>query len=52
MKRALALYAVGAVLLVPFEYTVTLVAGVLLLLAWVVVGVFALASPDRLTGDD
>ena len=52
MKRALALYAVGAALLVPFEYTVTLVAGVLLLLAWVVVGVFALASPDRLTGDD
>jgi hypothetical protein len=52
VKQALALFAVGAALLVPFESPVTLAAGVLLLLAWIVVGVFALASPDRLAGDD
>jgi hypothetical protein len=37
---------------VPFEYTLTLLAGILLLLAWIVVGDFAVASPDRLAGDD
>ena len=52
MKQALALFAVGAALLVPFEYTVTLVLGVLLLVAWIVVGVFAIASPERLADDE
>ena len=52
MKPALALFVVGAALLFPFESPVTLVCGILLLLAWIVVGVFALASPERLAGDD
>jgi hypothetical protein len=39
-------------LLVPFEYTVTLVAGVLLLVAWIVAGVFAVLSPERLEDGD
>jgi hypothetical protein len=52
LKAALALFVVGAALLVPFEYTLTLVAGVFLLLAWIVVGVFAVASPQRLADDD
>jgi hypothetical protein len=52
LKAALALFLLGTALLVPFESPVTLVAGVLLLLAWIVVGVFAVASPERLAGDD
>lgn len=52
MRVALALFVLGAALLVPFEYPLTLVAGVLLLLAWIVVGVFAVATPERLAGDD
>jgi hypothetical protein len=41
-------FLLGVGLLFPFEYTVTIVAGVLLLLAFVVCGVFLLASPERL----
>jgi hypothetical protein len=41
-------FALGAGLLFPFEYTATIIAGVVLLLAAVVCGVFALASPERL----
>jgi hypothetical protein len=52
VKQALALFVVGAAVLVPFESPVTLACGILLLLAWIVVGVFALASPERLAGDD
>lgn len=52
MKAALALFVAGTVVLVPFDAPVTLVAGVFLLLAWIVVGVFAVASPERLAGDD
>jgi hypothetical protein len=42
----------GAGLLFPFDSTFTIVPGVLLLLAFVVCGVFALASPERLGRDD
>jgi hypothetical protein len=52
VKPALALFAAGAALLFPFEYPVTLAAGVVLLFASIVVGVFALASPEYLAGDD
>jgi hypothetical protein len=52
LKPALALFVLGTALLLPFEYTVTLVAGVFLLLAWIVVGVFAVASPERLAAED
>lgn len=41
-------FALGAVLLVPFESGVTLAAGVVLLLAFVVLGVFTIASPAYL----
>jgi hypothetical protein len=52
MKAALALFVLGTAVLVPFDVPVALVAGVFLLLAWIVVGVFAVASPERLAGDD
>ena len=45
-----ACFVLGAGLLFPFESTVTILLGVLLLVAFVVCGVFALASPDRLAG--
>ena len=43
-----ACFVLGAGLLFPFDYTITIIAGVVLLLAFVVCGVFALASPERL----
>jgi hypothetical protein len=45
-----ACFVLGAGLLFPFESTVTILLGVLFLVAFVVCGVFALASPDRLAG--
>ena len=48
----IACFVLGAALLFPFEHTATIAAGVLLLVAFVVCGVFALASPERLEGDD
>jgi hypothetical protein len=45
---AVACFVLGVGLLFPFEETVTLTLGVLLLFAFVVCGVFALASPERL----
>jgi hypothetical protein len=47
-----ACFVLGAGLLFPFESTVTITAGVLFLLAYVVCGVFALASPERLAGGE
>jgi hypothetical protein len=44
----IACFVLGAGLLFPFEHTVTIVAGVVLLLAFIVCGVFLLASPERL----
>jgi hypothetical protein len=43
-----ACFALGAGLLFPFDYTVTIIAGVVLLVAFIVCGVFLLASPERL----
>jgi hypothetical protein len=43
-----ACFVLGAGLLFPFDQTLTILAGVLLLAAFVVCGVFVLASPDRL----
>jgi hypothetical protein len=43
-----ACFLLGSALLFPFSYTATIIAGVVLLLAAVVCGVFALASPERL----
>jgi hypothetical protein len=47
-----ACFVLGAGLLFPFDSTLTIAAGVVLLLAFVVCGVFALASPERLGRDD
>jgi hypothetical protein len=47
-----ACFVLGAGLLFPFDSTLTIAAGVLLLLAFVVCGVFALATPERLAGDE
>jgi hypothetical protein len=45
-------FVLGAGLLFPFKNTFTIIGGVLLLLAFVVCGVFAMASPERLGRDD
>ena len=44
----IACFLLGVGLLFPFEHTATIAAGVVLLLAFVVCGVFLLASPERL----
>jgi hypothetical protein len=44
-------FVLGAGLLFPFEYTITIALGVAFLLAFIVCGVFVLASPERL-GED
>ena len=44
----IAAFVLGAGLLVAFDHAVTLAAGVLLLFAFVVLGVFTIASPEYL----
>jgi hypothetical protein len=44
----IACFVLGAGLLFPFEETVTIVLGVVFLFAFIVCGVFLLASPERL----
>ena len=44
----IACFVLGTGLLFPFEHTVTIAAGVVFLLAFIVCGVFLLASPERL----
>jgi hypothetical protein len=51
-KAAIACFVLGAGLLFPFDETYTILPGVLLLVAFVVCGVFALASPERLESFD
>jgi hypothetical protein len=46
-----ACFVLGAGLLFPFEHTPTIAAGVVLLFAFIICGVFLVATPDRL-GDD
>ena len=48
---AVACFVLGAARLFPFEETLTILFGVLLLMASIVLGVFVLASPDRLGAD-
>jgi hypothetical protein len=45
---AIACFVLGTGLLFPFEHTATIAAGVALLLAFIVCGVFALLTPERL----
>jgi hypothetical protein len=48
IAATLAAFVLGAGLLVAFEKALTLAAGVVLLLAFVVLGVFTIASPEYL----
>ncbi len=48
MRRTIVLFVLGSALLFPFESTLPVLLGVLLLLASVVSGVFAVASPEFL----
>ena len=48
---AIVCFVLGAGLLFPFDHTLTLLFGVLFLIASIVLGVFVLASPDRLADD-
>jgi hypothetical protein len=43
-----ACFVLGVGLLFPFEHTITIAGGVVLLFAFLVCGVFVLASPERL----
>ena len=47
-KLAVACFAVGVVLMVGFDYTITRVLGVALLFAFIGIGVFAIADPEEL----
>jgi hypothetical protein len=47
----IACFVLGAGLLFPFEDTVTIALGVAFLFAFIVCGVFVLASPERLSDD-
>ena len=49
---ALGAFVLGVALMVPFEYTITRILGVLLLFGGVVGGVFAIATPELLSDDD
>ena len=51
MIRTLILFVVGATVLFVFDVTITLTAGILILFAAIVSGVFATATPEFLTGD-
>jgi hypothetical protein len=46
-----ACFVLGAGLLFPFDSTITILLGVLLLVGFVVCGVFVLASPEALAGE-
>ena len=48
---AIACFVLGAGLLFPFESTVTILLGVLFLVAFAVTGAFVLASPEALAPD-
>jgi hypothetical protein len=47
----IACFVLGSGLLFPFDYTATIIAGVVLLIAFVVCGVFLVASPERLADE-
>jgi hypothetical protein len=47
-----ALLVAGVALMIPFEYTLTRAAGIACLLAFIVVGMFQVAEPGFLAGDE
>jgi hypothetical protein len=46
------LLGAGLALMLPFEYTITRLLGVIFMFAFIVVGVFAIASPEMLEHDE
>ena len=52
MTRTLILFGLGSALLFPFDATITITVGIVLLLASIVSGVFAVANPSFLEGDE
>ena len=48
----LALFVIGAALMVGFEETITRILGMAALIAFVVTGVFTIASPEFLERED
>lgn len=48
IAATLAAFVLGVALMIPFESTVTRVLGVLALLAYIVLGVFTIATPELL----
>jgi len=51
-RAALACFALGAVLLIPFDEWWTLTLGIGLLVAFVVLGTLVLTGPDAPEGDE
>ena len=49
---AVAAFVLGVALMIPFEAMTTRILGVLCLFAFIVIGVFAIADPDRLGAPD
>lgn len=49
--RLALLFVVGVGFLFPFDYAITITIGVAFLFAFVIYGVFLIASPDFLDGD-
>jgi hypothetical protein len=47
-RIAIACFVLGVALMIPFEATVTRILGVASLAAFIVIGVFAIARPERL----
>jgi hypothetical protein len=53
LQAALIVTFVGGVgLMIPFEATLTRIAGMALLIGFVIIGVFAIAAPEFLAGDE
>lgn len=52
MKVALACLFAGVILMVAFDSPITITVGVVLLFAFIVIGVFAIANPAYLGRDD
>jgi hypothetical protein len=48
LAATIAAFVAGVLLMIPFDATATRIAGVLCLFAFIALGVFAIARPDRL----
>jgi hypothetical protein len=49
---AIALLVVGVILMITLDTAITRILGVVALVAWIVVGTFAIARPESLGRDD